>query len=280
MNDDDEESARRSRGDPRGDRGGRARAGRARPRGRARASSSRRPSQGALRRRRDAECAPPAGRGEGRRARLCRDRLRPRHAGDQGPSRPRARRGVATSCAPTRPRPTSSPGSRRPRASSTRCSPRNGITRIASKGLPLDPNQHQAMIEIPSDEAEPGTVVEEMQAGYMIKDRLLRPALVGVAKKPGLDALRGLWVSRLGGEAEARLGLRPSPSSRAGGEAADFGAVLEAVARPAADQQHVGHAAGGGRSGNRRSSCSHIGRPRAWSAARRAAAGSGGRGRR
>ena len=40
------------------------------------------------------------------------------------------------------------------------------------------------MIEIPSDE-EPGTVIEEMQAGYVMKDRLLRPALVGVAKKPG-----------------------------------------------------------------------------------------------
>ena len=48
----------------------------------------------------------------------------------------------------------------------------------------LDPHRHQAMIEIPSDEAEPGTIVEEMQAGYMMKDRLLRPALVGVAKKP------------------------------------------------------------------------------------------------
>ena len=40
------------------------------------------------------------------------------------------------------------------------------------------------MIEIPTDEAEPGTIVEEMQPGYMLKDRLLRPALVGVAKKP------------------------------------------------------------------------------------------------
>ena len=58
---------------------------------------------------------------------------------------------------------------------------RNGIERVAAKGLPLDPNRHQAMIEVPSDE-EPGTVVEEMQAGYMLKDRLLRPALVGVAK--------------------------------------------------------------------------------------------------
>ncbi len=61
---------------------------------------------------------------------------------------------------------------------------KHGITRIAALGMPLDPNQHQAMVEIPSEEATPGTIVTEMQAGYMIKDRLLRPALVGVAKKP------------------------------------------------------------------------------------------------
>ncbi|MCJ1959858.1 MULTISPECIES: nucleotide exchange factor GrpE [Novosphingobium] len=60
----------------------------------------------------------------------------------------------------------------------------HGITRIAAMGLPLDPNQHQAMIEVPSADAEPGTVVQELQAGYMIKDRLLRPAMVAVAKKP------------------------------------------------------------------------------------------------
>ena len=59
---------------------------------------------------------------------------------------------------------------------------KNGITRIAAMSLPLDPNQHQAMVEIPSADVEPGTIVAEMQAGYMIKDRLLRPALVGVAK--------------------------------------------------------------------------------------------------
>ena len=59
---------------------------------------------------------------------------------------------------------------------------KNGITRIAAMGMPLDPNQHQAMVEIPSTDVEPGIIVAEMQAGYMIKDRLLRPALVGVAK--------------------------------------------------------------------------------------------------
>jgi molecular chaperone GrpE len=61
---------------------------------------------------------------------------------------------------------------------------RNGISRIASVGEKLDPHRHQAMMEIPTTEAAPGTIVEEMQAGYMLKDRLLRPALVGVAKKP------------------------------------------------------------------------------------------------
>jgi molecular chaperone GrpE len=60
----------------------------------------------------------------------------------------------------------------------------HGITRIAAKGLPLDPHQHQAMMEVPSDEHEAGTVVQELQAGYTIKDRLLRPAMVVVAKKP------------------------------------------------------------------------------------------------
>jgi molecular chaperone GrpE len=59
----------------------------------------------------------------------------------------------------------------------------HGITRIAAMGLPLDPNQHQAMLEVPSDQPT-GTIVQELQAGFMIKDRLLRPAMVAVAKKP------------------------------------------------------------------------------------------------
>lgn len=62
---------------------------------------------------------------------------------------------------------------------------RNGITRVEAMGQPLDPNKHQAMIEVPTDDAETGIIVQEMQAGYMIKDRLLRPALVGVARKGG-----------------------------------------------------------------------------------------------
>ncbi len=60
----------------------------------------------------------------------------------------------------------------------------HGITRIAAMGLPLDPNQHQAMIEVPSADAEPGTIVQELQSGWMIKDRLLRAAMVAVAKEP------------------------------------------------------------------------------------------------
>jgi molecular chaperone GrpE len=61
---------------------------------------------------------------------------------------------------------------------------RHGIERVKSVGEQLDPHRHQAMMEIPAD-AEPGTIVEEMQPGYVMKDRLLRPALVGVAKRPG-----------------------------------------------------------------------------------------------
>ena len=60
---------------------------------------------------------------------------------------------------------------------------RHGIERVKSIGEALDPHRHQAMMEIPAD-AKPGTIVEEMQPGYVMKDRLLRPALVGVAKKP------------------------------------------------------------------------------------------------
>ena len=59
---------------------------------------------------------------------------------------------------------------------------RNGISKVTALGEKLDPHRHQAMIELPTADVEPGTIVQEMQAGYMIRDRLLRPALVGVAK--------------------------------------------------------------------------------------------------
>ena len=60
---------------------------------------------------------------------------------------------------------------------------KNGITPIDSTGKKLDPNLHQAMMEIDDDEKEPGTIIQEIQKGFMMKDRLLRPALVGVSKK-------------------------------------------------------------------------------------------------
>ena len=60
---------------------------------------------------------------------------------------------------------------------------KNGITPIVSIGKKLNPNQHQAMMEIDDDQKEPGTIVQEIQKGFMMKDRLLRPALVGVSKK-------------------------------------------------------------------------------------------------
>ena len=47
----------------------------------------------------------------------------------------------------------------------------------------LDPNFHQAMMEIEDDTKEPGTIIQEIQKGFIIKDRLLRPSLVGVSKK-------------------------------------------------------------------------------------------------
>ena len=58
---------------------------------------------------------------------------------------------------------------------------RHGITRVPAVGLPLDPNCHEAMVEVEAD-AEAGTVISELQSGWMQKDRLLRPALVSVAR--------------------------------------------------------------------------------------------------
>ena len=60
---------------------------------------------------------------------------------------------------------------------------KNGITALDSIGKKLDPNFHQAMIEIEDDQKEPGTIIQEIQKGFMMKDRLLRPSLVGVSKK-------------------------------------------------------------------------------------------------
>ena len=60
---------------------------------------------------------------------------------------------------------------------------KNNIKPIDCLNKKLDPNLHQAMMEIEDDQKEPGTIVQEVQKGFMIKDRLLRPALVGVSKK-------------------------------------------------------------------------------------------------
>jgi len=60
---------------------------------------------------------------------------------------------------------------------------KNRITKIDAKGKKFNPHLHQAMAEIEDDKSEVGTIVQEIQSGYMLGERLLRPALVGVAKK-------------------------------------------------------------------------------------------------
>ena len=60
---------------------------------------------------------------------------------------------------------------------------KNGIIPLDSIGKKLDPNFHQAMMEINDDQKEPGTIIQEIQKGFMMKDRLLRPSLVGVSKR-------------------------------------------------------------------------------------------------
>jgi len=60
---------------------------------------------------------------------------------------------------------------------------KNGIIALDSIGKKLDPNFHQAMMEVDDNQKEPGTIVQEIQKGFMMKDRLLRPSLVGVSKK-------------------------------------------------------------------------------------------------
>jgi len=65
---------------------------------------------------------------------------------------------------------------------------KNNIKPIECLYKKLDPNIHQAMIEIENDQKEPGTIIQEIQKGFTIKDRLLRPSLVGVAKKSENEA--------------------------------------------------------------------------------------------
>ncbi len=64
---------------------------------------------------------------------------------------------------------------------------KNRIKKIETKDKKFDPNFHQAMSEIDHDNAETGTILQEIQAGYMLGERLLRPALVGVAKKKNIE---------------------------------------------------------------------------------------------
>ena len=67
---------------------------------------------------------------------------------------------------------------------------KNNIKPIESLNKKLDPNFHQAMIEIEDDQKQPGTIVQEIQKGFTIKDRLLRPSLVGVSKKTENKAIK------------------------------------------------------------------------------------------
>jgi molecular chaperone GrpE len=64
---------------------------------------------------------------------------------------------------------------------------KNNIRPIESINKKLDPNFHQAMMEIEDGTKEPGTIIQEIQKGFTIKERLLRPSLVGVSKKPEKD---------------------------------------------------------------------------------------------
>src|SRR6266446_6454183 len=67
---------------------------------------------------------------------------------------------------------------------------RHGVTRIEAKGTPFDPAQHEAMAHVESAEHEPNSVIEEHQPGYRLQERLLRPALVSVAKAPDPNLAR------------------------------------------------------------------------------------------
>ena len=61
---------------------------------------------------------------------------------------------------------------------------KNNIEEVVAVNKKLNPNLHQAMMEIEDENKEPGTIVQEIQKGYIMKDRLLRPSLVAVSKKP------------------------------------------------------------------------------------------------
>lgn len=82
---------------------------------------------------------------------------------------------------------------------------KHGIKRFEPKGEKFDPNLHQAMFEVPDPSVAAGTVVQVMQAGYKIGERVLRPALVGIAKggsKPGAEPKNGAGEATDGPEAQ------------------------------------------------------------------------------
>ena len=90
---------------------------------------------------------------------------------------------------------------------------KNGVRRIVPKGEPFNPHLHQAMMEAQNPDVAPGTIVEVYQAGYVIDDRVLRPAMVVVAKggpKPGPAAEAG-GETGLSGQAEGEDGSSSQP---------------------------------------------------------------------
>jgi molecular chaperone GrpE len=92
------------------------------------------------------------------------------------------------------------------------CSPtleRHGVRKLEPKGQKFDPNFHQAMFEVPNPEVPNNTVIEVVQPGYVIADRMLRPAMVGVAKGGPKDAPVSPMPLRLSGFRRARL-IKPS----------------------------------------------------------------------
>jgi molecular chaperone GrpE len=92
---------------------------------------------------------------------------------------------------------------------------RNGVARIEPLGQAFDPNRHEAMFEIPDASTPSGTVIQILQPGYMLHDRLLRAAMVGVAKSGPAAAAPDM--------AESETGAKPNASGEAGepGEAID-----------------------------------------------------------
>ena len=82
---------------------------------------------------------------------------------------------------------------------------KNNIDEIKSIDKKLDPNLHQAMMEIEDDSKEPGTIVQEIQKGFMMKDRLLRPSLVGVSKKKRSENSKEVEKSEENEEKEKKI---------------------------------------------------------------------------